>query len=475
MSKMRMGSTITTIPELIPAKFTDCEGQMIVPYLSIQTVYDGNSFFLDEFLDRSTLIEQIYGNGLDVESGWNTTQDNIRWLLDVFEEPPIVIERNLRPLSSRNNRQVYFKSNMDSSKIIKEPVGVCVNLENNTITRLGAAQGKSIDDFYNILPWAGMRRCCLRDEGVVDRYFHEMGYVDDGTKGQCMVEIPMFYYKRVPTKVVNNSLVIWEDWVSYKAVNGFFVHPAFVRNDGTIRDKIYIGAYKASKDTDNNIFSIRCDSVNIALPINEVRPYVQKRNPGWELYSITHHSLMQLIYIIASASFDSQQIIGSGDYTSFRGTGKTSKMGSTCGVCDSAVNVFGVENLWSYQGTILDGLFINDNTYINTNGPASTTNEMLSFTLPKYSYSSTTDKRYTNRFGYDAKYDFLYLTSEAVASDNPFIPDVYISNNSLTNKILSVGFNADSVLKDQGLFLNNLYDPITVKASWLGYRICYLP
>ena len=166
--------------------------------------------------------------------------------------------------------------------------------------RLCAAKGLYSDDFDNISPWKGMKRCNLADDGTVNAYYGDVGYIEDGSNGQVMVEIPKFYYRFVPVTLRAQS---WDDyeataWVSgtsyavgavvtyqesyyacitansdaeftpakwheitelglkgYHIVKGwwfvsphkhigFKTHPLFVKPDGTERAKAYISAYE---------------------------------------------------------------------------------------------------------------------------------------------------------------------------------------------------------------------------------------
>jgi hypothetical protein len=87
-------------------------------------------------------------------------------------------------------------------------VGVEVDYANRTFTRLAGAVGKTPGaDFDSILAFGGRRRCNLADNGTVNAYYGEPGYIEDGSNGQVMVEQPKFYYKVVPLKLEKNDEV----------------------------------------------------------------------------------------------------------------------------------------------------------------------------------------------------------------------------------------------------------------------------
>jgi hypothetical protein len=91
--------------------------------------------------------------------------------------------------------------------------GIEVDYENNTFTRLAGAVGKNAGSDFNTFPvYGGMRRCNLADDGTVNAYYGDNNYIEDGTNGQVMVEIPKFWYKVVPLKLKK------QDWEDYEAV-----------------------------------------------------------------------------------------------------------------------------------------------------------------------------------------------------------------------------------------------------------------
>ena len=134
-------------------------------------------------------------------------------------------------------------------------VGVCIDFENKTFTRLANAVGLSAgDDFDQFTPFGGRRRCNLSDAGAVNKYYGDTGYAEDGSQGQVMVWQPKFYYKVVPLKMVKNTDTTGAKGYKLRKANyfisgsphvGFKLHPAFVKPDGTERDGYFIGAYEA--------------------------------------------------------------------------------------------------------------------------------------------------------------------------------------------------------------------------------------
>lgn len=120
----------------------------------------------------------------------------------------------------------------------------------DTYIRTGMAYGQSTttalpDGIATI--HSRMRRCLLLDNGTVNYYLHSQNsnFKEDGVTasvltgadGQVMVEIPKFYYRYYK---INNSHY-YE--VSPVLLNGFSVHPAFIKNGVEVNNR-YMSAYE---------------------------------------------------------------------------------------------------------------------------------------------------------------------------------------------------------------------------------------
>jgi len=105
-------------------------------------------------------------------------------------------------------------------------IGVEIDIPNNTMTRLAGAVGKthgSDFDVFNML--GGRKRCNVADDKTVTAYYGDVGYAEDGSNGQVMVEQPKFYYKTVPLQI--------EKIPDYAEINTFTV-TAGASSDGDV-------------------------------------------------------------------------------------------------------------------------------------------------------------------------------------------------------------------------------------------------
>ena len=107
------------------------------------------------------------------------------------------------------------------------------------------------NDFDGVYPWAGMRRCCctLNADGTVtvNAYKGQPGYIEDGTNGEVLVEVPLFY--------VSGMLDV-NPRVSAVPMPGFRAPKKFRNADGSLKQKCYLPAFPGSIGADGKLHSI---------------------------------------------------------------------------------------------------------------------------------------------------------------------------------------------------------------------------
>ena len=107
------------------------------------------------------------------------------------------------------------------------------------------------NDFDGVYPWAGMRRCCctLNADGTVtvNAYKGQPGYIEDGTNGEVLVEVPLFY--------VSGMLDV-NPRVSAVPMPGFRAPRKFRNSDGSLKQRCYLPAFPGSIGSDGKLHSI---------------------------------------------------------------------------------------------------------------------------------------------------------------------------------------------------------------------------
>lgn len=107
------------------------------------------------------------------------------------------------------------------------------------------------NDFDGVYPWAGMRRCCctLNADGTVtvNAYKGQPGYIEDGTNGEVLVEVPLFYV---------SGMLDANPRVSAVPMPGFRAPRKFQNADGSLKQKCYLPAFPGSIGADGKLHSI---------------------------------------------------------------------------------------------------------------------------------------------------------------------------------------------------------------------------
>lgn len=244
-------------------------------------------------------------------------------------------------------------------------LGVEVDLENNSVVRTGDNQYWSSGADYDNSPiYGGRKRCVVKDDGTIVAFYGEEGYTETGaltvavgenavgTKVQCMVMQPAFYYKRIPLKlekqvddtyqVKGYHMTKWVDLISPVSRDGFSLHPAFKKGDTEI--EYYLigendGCLENSSGYDMNdntvtlgsspYSGIKMASIAGAKPASgasagstknnnltrdAVRKVCANRGTGWQQLDFTIASAEQMLFVVEYSTFNVQAIttFGSG-------------------------------------------------------------------------------------------------------------------------------------------------------------------
>lgn len=268
----------------------------------------------------------------------------------------------LFPADTSGNVNSNAANRLTATPVAYQEYGVDWNKTTGQVTRLGSAVGLSAGAGFNSkLPWQGVRRCNLADDGTVNAYHGDPTYKDDGTNGQVMVEIPKFWFKKTTTA---NG---YEFWISDGPLAGYSVHPAFYRDRGTGTavevGKRYASAYLGFTNA-GKLESKSGVTPTANQTIGTFRTQAQARGAGWGIEDFNLFYALQMLYLVEYASMDSQTALGQG-YTgasAVRTTGGTAASGSASSGSTSAtvqVSYRGVEDIWGNLYYWLDGLYSN--------------------------------------------------------------------------------------------------------------------
>ena len=143
--------------------------------------------------------------------------------------------------------QAIFGVNFSGSASAGTRVGAAKDFVFTPGTDTSAGQ----NSFDAVYPWAGMRRCCctLNADGTVkvNAYKGQPGYIEDGTNGEVLVEIPLFY--------VSGMLDVAPS-ISMSMLPGYRAPRKFLNSDGSLKQKCYVRAFPGSIGADGKLHSI---------------------------------------------------------------------------------------------------------------------------------------------------------------------------------------------------------------------------
>lgn len=314
-----------------------------------------------------------------------------------------------------------------------------VDFTNNTTTLTGDPSTHPV--------YMGINRCNVSDDGTINAYYGDAGYVEDGSNGQVMVKIPKFYYKVTPDSDggldgVNIRKCTWE--ISDTADDGFTLHPAFHDASGNEIDYFLYGAFDGVGQRDStygtsyNTSTDKLSSVagSSMLPSNyftraTARTMATNRGSGWYSVGVKQTMAVQMLMAV-EYGFNSQIGIGQGVVSASAATYAGQTTGNvTSGTQDNKttpVNWRGIENFWGNINDWIDGLNLNNRVPYFCNSYTFVDNTSTGYTQISFSLPSS---NYITALGYDSNNPWVMLPSEGSSTSNPTGPiGDYVFSNS---------------------------------------------
>ena len=350
---------------------------------------------------------------------------------------------------------------------------------------------------------------------------HNAGTYPAGTIVQVMVEQPRFYYKVVPLDLEiqdegeDHGHLIRKAryYISDEPETDFKLHPAFIRN-GVEHDVIYKSAYEGSLfDTSAGTYilddaqvadfteDLLCSIAN-AKPISghtqlltraNTRKLAQKRGAGWEQEYAAANAATQLLMLIEYASFNMQSAIGAGNTSKqddsstnmAENTGATNSLGNGSGSVSNvnSINIVsyrGEENPYGNIWKWVDGMnIVNPSPFAEGQfGRVYIADHDFADNKTDGAYEDTGicpayGEGYISAFGYNSKYDWLFIPGEYKGNSSTPVGD-YAWNKNAGNRVARVGGDWSYGAK-AGAFCLYLGGDASTRGRDVGGRLVYVP
>ena len=421
--------------------------------------------------------------------------------------------------------------------LIDDVLGLTVDYKNKTCTRIGGAKNLNAGaDFDPFTMYGGRKRCNVADDGTINAYYGDEGYIEDGSNGQVMVYQPKFYYMVCPLIIdkqeggLGYHLRKANYYISDKPKDGFKVHPAFFNEDGQEVDYVLMSAFEGSiydtsanayllgdeqvmKETEDKFSSIAGARPASGYKQNLTRPNVEamakNRGIGWHSLGIKIASMEQLLMMIELGTMNTQTGIGQGvisipwetepdktcSYAAV--TGSTSALGNGTGQAAktitynggvattntnnglTSISYRGVENFWGNIWKFVYGV----NFYYKAGEP------FVGYICKDFNYAESkkdgnyesmgfscpSKNGYISAMGYSENCDWVFFPSEVEGNSSVPVGDYYYQNNTWEGyriARLGGGWNYGSAAGGFSWYLDN---GVGYRSRDIGARLVYVP
>lgn len=320
----------------------------------------------------------------------------------------------------------------------------------------GTIAGSSDFDAYS--PWGNIERVTL-------------------STGDVMVRIPKFWYRRYRSGNVEYIKI------SGSAADGFALHPAF-NHGNSPKDYIDIAAYYANKNMVSKS-GVSESNLQSGGSANDNWSKATAKGAGWHIMDMSALSAIQMLILVEFADNNVQAVIGRGNVDTYTipSTGACDSVPGLTGIpagTDGQTSVVwrGIENLWGGYSQLINGLFLNKYAFHVCNNPSQYNSSSMYniYNTLSYNYPSTMDKAYITQVGFDSKYPWVMLPTNAGSSGSgtTFMCDTtkYETSTGTTYPVFSPGTKPGDAT---GLFgFSNFYSAGT-SSSTLHLRTIHIP
>ncbi len=281
-----------------------------------------NAFYFREIglfaIDPDTKARVLYAYA-NAGSTAEYINNSITELIEKHIDITVLVDNASNVVINLDESQVYV-TEKDLQEALKDAklysgknYGIKRLITDNTVaswTRIADAEGLTAkatkdgtevaNDFDKCYPWSDIRRCNVDPTtGQVLAYYGETGYSADGSNGEVMVKIPEFWWKRerLPDEFGN--------------VYEYIYIADYARAGFTKSKEFFVGAYLLSVGEDTKAHSISGAVPKYNSNLANFRTLAKGVGDGFCLLDY-HYFLLQMLYLVEYAHYNSQSMLGNG-------------------------------------------------------------------------------------------------------------------------------------------------------------------
>ena len=437
-------------------------------------------FYLDENKTKVLDIETNTIEGVLLTSGtmekthtiyWEWPYDNGRYNeLDYeYQDKSIEIGVSITGKQVTETNLIYgIKRDINSTSTEWERIEASIGLEANAVLpesgSTTVANNEVKNDFDKIYPWSNIRSYNYdASKKKVTAWYGDSNFAFDGSNGEVLTFIPGFWYKREVVDGIEYQYISKYEQSGYSYSEPFSVGRYKISRASSLsgtssntNGKIELMAQQ-NYYVDAGIFDINTENISsrsCAKPLTRqeigyFREYASKLGSDFSILDY-HYYVLQMLYLVEYADYDSQTKLGKGVTNSNGGAilGETDELGMKSGtlINDGAHSMIyrGIEDIYGNTFDLLDGINIrNHQAYINYDF---TTYESDVFDgnykALGYVNVNLNGSGFITKLGYDSNNPLIGLPTEVDATNTDFsnptgIKDAYIATSG--DLILLVG------------------------------------
>ncbi len=383
-----------------------------------------------------------------IASGYKKIKGSVT-LIDSDKTIDVVMEK-----SSNYGVRRQLSSSDTAWERIEDSVGLVANA-----THDGSAVQNDFDDIY---PWSDIITVDVSADGTINSKYGDADFSFTNPVGYIMTYIPEFWYKRYQ-----------EDKYEYIYISSSELD-GYTHSEASYWGRYTMGGSSSAVNTKSGVSNF----VNITRA--NARAYAQKVGANWGITDILRWSLLQILYLVEYADYNSQNILGLGRSNSSNSstinTGSCDSLGMKSGCLNNdgknGVIYRGIENPFGNIFQWIDGVnIVSRKAYVSTNRNGYV-DDTTSGDYSALSYTNAKTNGYPKQLGYDSSNSAIQFPTVIGESNSTYIPDYYYQDSGTRVVCVGGGWGNDTAA---GLFCFGCYDGSSSSYTNIGARLLFIP